>query len=328
MEGVKNYMNYLCDFQYTKNGHHDADFLMLKSYLDDNLEHICSNEKMFIKRILVIMKAIKLNGNITVGTCSFICLYIASILTGRWNYNLVVHFMPENRPMLYKYLFSKFLKRCKRIIVYAPCVKELLCERFGKKYKDKIYLIHIREINKIEEKNIGLGKKTILIIGNLVSSKHIDVLLGVLNVVKFDNLEFKFVCKGITARLKEFGFQNKMQNNIVVEDRFPEIGEYKTEMYISSFVYLDYDHTYGVRCSAVLLDSVSQGTPVIANNNKSFSWFVKKYNCGYIYQSENELKEILIGIDKSDYIYPEFSEKLFEDYSVANNKKLAVALGE
>lgn len=319
-------MNYLCDFQYTKNGHHDADFLMLKSYMDGNLEHVCSNEKMFIKRIMVIIKAIKLSGNITIGTCSFIYLYIASLVTRRWNYNLVVHFLPENRPKLYKYLFSRFLKRCKRVIVYAPCVGELLCERFGNKYKDKIYLVHTREIEKLK-KNVKSDKKTILIIGNLVKSKHIDALLNVLNVEKFNNMEFKFICKGITDRLMDLDFQNKMQNNIFVEDRFPDMREYKGEMYNASFVYLDYDFSYGVRCSAVLLDSISQGTLVITNDNKSFSWFVKKYNCGYVYQSEIELKEILIEVNKPDYVYPKFSEKLFEDYSVANNKKLAMILG-
>lgn len=320
-------MNYLCDFQYTKNGHHDADFLMLKSYMDGNLEHVYSNEKSLLKRIMVIMQAIKLNGNITIGTCSFVCLYIASVLAGRWNYNLVVHFLPENRPKLYKYLFSKFLKRCKRIIVYAPCVGELLCERFGSKYRDKIYLVHTREIEKLK-KNVKSDKKTILVIGNIVKTKHVDALLNVLNVEKFDNLEFKFICKGIADRLMDLDFQNKMQNNVVVEDRFPDMCEYKEEMYNSSFVYLDYDSTYGVRCSAVLLDSISHGTPVIANDNKSFSWFVKKYNCGYIYQSEIELKKILVEISKPDYVYPEFSENLFEDYSVEHNKKRAQVLGE
>lgn len=318
-------MNVLyCDFQYVKTGHHDQDFMMMNKYCDGKLTHIKYNEKGILKNILVISKILKQKEMKTIATVSFLSLFIASIITNKWNYSIIVHFIPKVHFRVYKFLFSIFIKKCSKIFVFADCVKDYIRKVLKKDYSSKIFLLHSREIlfKKKEDKN----QNTVLCIGNLNSMKNIENLLLVIQENSFDNIKFKFVCNGITARIREINFTNKVKNNVVIEDRFPSLKEYEDELYNATFTYLDYTSEYGIRCSAVMLDSLSQNTPVIANDNLSFTSFLKKYNCGYIFNSMEELKFLLKKINSSSIPILNISKNLINDYSEKNNKKLAQEL--
>lgn len=313
-----------CDFLYTPTGHHDQDFTIFNAYCDRQLTHIKENEKKFLKNILKISKILKRDENKTIGTVSFICLYIASIITNRWDYNLVIHFMPSNRPHLYKYLISKFITKCNKIIVFSDCVKKDLLEKTKTKNDKKIYEIHTREIKHVSK--ILNEKPVILTIGSLNETKKIEDLLRVIGKQKFSNLSFRFICNGINKRLEAMKFSNNCGNDIYISDSFPSLDNYKEELYKADYSYLAYTNSYGVRFSGIFFDSLAQGTPVIVNENKSFQIMVEKYKCGFVFHSEEELMQILRGLDEKTLQHPTISKELLEFYSPENNKTLAQLL--
>ena len=314
-----------CDFQYVKTGHHDQDFMILNKYCDGNLEHIKFNEHNFFRNILLIMKILKRKENKTIGTVSFLCLYIASLFSRNWNYNLVIHFFPQVHCNLYKFLFSVFIKKCKNIIVFADCVKKDILLKTNSKLDSKIVEIHQRELHFLKKEQTE-EEKTILCIGNLNSIKLIEPLFHILQENKFKHIHFKFICNGIQNRLKNMGFSNILNNNLTIEDRFPVLENYLSEINKATYTFLDYSEKYGSRSSAVMLDSLSQGTPVICCKNPSFSELVEKYNCGYIFHNEIELKNILSEINSGILKTPAISELLINFYSERKNKKLAQVL--
>lgn len=302
-----------CDFQYVITGHHDQDFQILNRYCDGNLEHIKYNEKKIIKNIFVISQVLKRNENKTIGTVSFLCLFLASFFTKKWNYNLVIHFFPSVHFKLYKFLFSIFIRKCKNIIVFADCVRQDLLQKTGLNSSSKIIEIHPREIQQKEK--ILNNKVTVLCIGNLNSMKLVEPLFSVIQKKKFTNINFKFICNGIQKRLENVNFKNICQNKIEIQDRFPSLDEYSSELYEASYVFFDYSKMYGVRFSGVLLDALSQGTPVICCNNVSFTSVVKKYNCGFVFNTEVELAMILEQIDAGKAVFPKISQELIDSYS-------------
>lgn len=318
--------NLYCDFLYTPTGHHDQDFMVLNNYCDGKLTHIKRNEKNLIKNIFIIAHILRLPDKKTVGTASFICLFIASVLVRRWDYNLVIHFIPMNRYKFYKFLLGIFIKKCKRIFVFADCVKQNLIEECHIDNADKIFELHSRTLPLVQ-KNTN-AKPVILIIGVLNEMKRLERLLSVVEKKHFSNLSFRFLCKGISQRIADTGFSNSCQNDVFVSDCFPTLEEYRTELYKADYSFLDYDASYGVRCSAVLLDSLGQGTPVIVNENKSFEPIVKKYGCGFAFRTEEELAKILDDINKTNISYPFINTELLDFYSETNNKKLASVLTE
>ncbi len=313
-----------CDFQYVKTGHHDQDFMVLNRYCDGNLEHIKFNEHNIFRNILVISKILRRKQNKTFGTVSFLCLFIASFFSRNWNYNLVIHFFPTVHCTLYKFIFSVFIKKCRNIIVFANCVKKDLLSKTNSKLNSKIVEVHARELKTVvKEEKI---KKVILCIGNLNSMKLIEPLFHILQEIKFEHIHFKFICNGIQNRLSNMNFSNILNNNLKIEDKFPTLDEYLLEIRRSTYTFLDYGDKYGIRCSAVMLDSLSQGTPVICCKNPSFSELVGKYNCGYIFHSEAELKKLLSEIDSGILKTPIISKALIDFYSENKNKKLAQVL--
>lgn len=314
-----------CDFQYVKTGHHDQDFMVLNKYCDGKLEHIKFNENNIFRNILVISKVLRRKENKTIGTVSFLCLFIVSFLSKNWNYNLVIHFFPICHCNLYKFLFSVFIKKCKKIIVFANCVKEDILLKTNSKLDSKIVVIHQRELHFLKKEQT-VEEKTILCIGNLNSIKLIEPLFHILQEHKFEHINFKFICNGIQKRLSNMGFSNILNNNLRIEDRFPVLEDYLSEINKATYTFLDYSEKYGIRCSAVMLDSLSQGTPVICCKNPSFSELVEKYNCGYIFHNDIELKNILLGINSGILKTPSISELLINFYSERENKKLAQVL--
>lgn len=317
--------NLYCDFQYVKTGHHDQDFMILNKYCDNKLEHIKYNEYGLLRNIFVISKVLKRKENKTIGTASFLCLFISSFISRNWNYNLVIHFFPTVHINLYKFLFSIFIKRCKNIIVFANCVKKDILSKTNSKLGSKIIEIHTRELHIIERKQ-NKDEKTILCIGNLNSMKLIEPLFRILQTCKFQNLHFKFICNGIQKRLSAMSFTNVLNNNLETEDRFPALNEYLEEINKATYTFLDYSDKYGIRCSAIMLDSLSQGTPVICCQNPSFSELVEKYKCGYIFHNDAELNDILLKINSEVIITPSISKDLMNFYSENENKKLAQVL--
>lgn len=315
-----------CDFQYVKTGHHDQDFLMMNKYCNGKLTHIKYNEKELFKNISVISKILKRKEPKTIATVSFLALFLSSIITNKWNYNIIVHFIPRVHFIMHKFILSIILKKCNKVFVFADCVKDDIEKTLGKSYVLKIFLLHTREI--IFKTKCNSNRNTILCIGNLNSMKNIENLLLVIQENRFGNINFKFICKGISDRISKISFSNKFKNSITIEDRFPSLEEYKNELYAATFTYLDYTVDYGIRCSAVMLDSLAQGTPVITNDNLSFTSFIKKYKCGYVFKNIDELKILLKKIDSSDIPILPPSKKLMDDYSEKNNKLLAKELLE
>ena len=314
-----------CDFQYVKTGHHDQDFMVLNRYCDGNLEHIKFNEHNIFRNILAISKILRRKENKTIGTVSFLCLFISSFFSRNWNYNLVIHFFPTVHCNLYKFLFSVFIKKCRNIIVFANCVKKDILLKTNSKLDSKIVEIHSRELHFLKKEQVE-EEISILCIGNLNSIKLIEPLFHILQESKFEHINFRFICNGIQKWLSNMGFSNILNNNLRIEDRFPVLEDYLAEINKATYTFLDYSEKYGIRCSAVMLDSLSQGTPVICCKNPSFSELIEKYNCGYIFHNEMELKNILSEIDSGILKTPIISKALIDFYSENKNKKLAQVL--
>ena len=163
-----------CDFQYVKTGHHDQDFLMMNKYCNGKLTHIKYNEKELFKNISVISKILKRKEPKTIATVSFLALFLSSIITNKWNYNIIVHFIPRVHFIMHKFILSIILKKCNKVFVFADCVKDDIEKTLGKSYVLKIFLLHTREI--IFKTKCNSNRNTILCIGNLNSMKNIENL--------------------------------------------------------------------------------------------------------------------------------------------------------
>ena len=110
---------------------------------------------------------------------------------------------------------------------------------------------------------------------------------------------------------------------MIFEDRFPDLNEYKRLLNSADYLYLAYTKEYGIRASGVLLDSLSQGTPVIVNDNATLAGFVERYKCGFSYSTTQDLFKILTDIDNGKTIKPTFTDNLYIDFSEERNRKNA-----
>lgn len=320
--------NYFCDLMYEKEGHFDQDFENFNNWCDGYLTHIQRESVNLQNDISNAKECLKLKGHKVIGSAYYIPLFIASILCHNWDYTLIIHFFPENRPYLYKYIIKVFIKKCNRIVVFDKAVKSYLIERTRTKYEDKICVMHTREVKKLPtvQRDNQNQKIQILVIGNLNSSKILKPLLESIKRNKYENIEFKFVCHGINNRLIEDGFDLKKdveKNSVIFEDRFPDLNEYKRLLNSADYLYLAYTKEYGIRASGALLDSLSQGTPVIVNDNATLVGFVESYKCGFSYSTTQDLFKILSDIDNGKTIKPTFTDNLYIDFSEERNRKNA-----
>lgn len=317
-------MNYFCDLMYENEGHFDQDFEKFNNWCDGLLTHIKKQSNGFKTDIKNAKDCIKLQGHKVIGSVHYIPLFIASVFTRNWDYSLIIHFFPENHPIIYKYIIKRFLKKCNRIIVFDQAVKEYLIKKTNTKYNNKIFVMHTREVKKSSTitKQINNGKIHILVIGSLNRSKIIETLLYAIKSKTYDNIEFNFICHGINNRLKEAGFniETDFSNTIKFEDRFPDLDEYKALLHSADYLYLAYTKEYGIRTSGALLDALAQGTPVIVNDNATLLGFVNNYNCGFSFTSQDELIKILSDINDGKKIKPIFYDKLYTDFSEEKNR--------
>lgn len=320
--------NYFCDLMYEKEGHFDQDFEKFNGWCNGALTHIKMESENLKKDINNAIECLKLVGHKVIGSAHYIPLFIASRFCHNWDYSLIIHFFPENRPYLYKHIIKTFIKKCNRIIVFDKAVKAYLIKKTGTKYIDKIYIMHTREVTKnatLPSHNEN-QKIQVLMIGSLNCSKIIKPLLEAIKNNKYENIEFKFVCHGINKRLIDDNFdleKDSEKNSVTFEDRFPDLDEYKMLLHNSDYLYLAYTKEYGIRTSGVLLDSLSQGTPVIVNDNATLLGFIENYNCGFSYSTTQELFKVLSDINNGTIVRPMFSDNLYIDFSEENNRKNA-----
>lgn len=312
---------YYCDFLHNKEGHFDNDFKVINGY-EPRLKHIKESMKQYrnpIKKILLLKKYLYKSKNINIiGTVSLLYLFAYSILYKSFDYRLIIHFIPAKRVLLYRVILSILINKCTLTAVYDDSVRVDVLRRCYIKDQKKIMVLHSRIICPMIKKERGNGNLKILMIGGPnIGIKDMDAVISALNKRNYDRLDFIFRCKDITT----IDFVNINNNNIKMYDGYVEQTLYESEMQSADFILLPYKKKYGVRCSAILLESLSAGVPVITSSLLCFKMTINKYKCGIIYSNSDELANIFLKIqDRTLSI--EISENLYSDYSYENNKRL------
>lgn len=266
-----------------------------------------------IKYLVSIKNQLGANDLNFIMSCKYTSLFLFSVFNRFYNYYLLVHFFPTVRRNLYRAILNYLLKNCNGFMVLDNFVKDDILNKLGILNSSKIFVIHTRDIKKNQVSLNRSGKIKLSFIGSMSQYKDISLLINLIKKNHYQNIEFGFYSKGILPYL-----QNIETTNILdVQDRYFSRVEYNRLLCESDFVFLSYTKDYGVRFSGILCDALNSGCQLICNDNPSFKYFIKKYNCGYIFRDEDELHKILMNLRKLS-----INEKIYYDYSEETRKQL------
>ena len=154
------------------------------------------------------------------------------------------------------------------------------------------------------------SKKELLYVGRIHPIKSIHKIIEGLSLSKeFLKSEFKFILVGKQEErhnyyfedLKKIIIEKKLENKIIFKGHL--VGEEKELIYAESYATLLMSETENF--GNVVLESLNQGTPVIASTGTPWS-ILESFNCGYHISNDpvNIAKVIdeLLNIDDLDYI--------------------------
>jgi glycosyltransferase involved in cell wall biosynthesis len=305
------------DFIYKEEGHYDVLFGIFNEYIDGMMEHIkiktFKEMKGIIKRIYFLKKYLYKSKNDTIiATVAYLPLFFYSIIYKSFDYKLIIFNTPNK--LLYRFIFSFLINRCKATAVLEDVVRENIYKKC--RIKRNIQIIHDRNIKKTSFKKNNRVKK-VLSIGAMHQSKDVSCVLNVINMRKYNQLQFMFYGRGIN----KIEFQNIHNNNVLLLDDYLDRERYEAEIIAADYVILPYKKSYGVRFSGILFESLNFGTPVIASDIFCLKKVVERYNCGIIYSDMVSLAEIFDKI-QNDEIIINISDLLYNDFSQEKNKKL------
>lgn len=313
-----------CDLLYDENGHFDDDYKLLNSFCNNRLVHYKKNivNMNFFERKRVFKTIFSSNLDKIIASTSYVHLFIASLLYNTFDYILQVHFVPLNHKQLYKFLFLVFVKKCKRIVVLSDAVKDSLIDIVGDDYSEKVSVIHTRVVELVDHKP-GLDKIVVSVVGAVSIARNYDIIFDALKSERYNNIIFNIHSFGIKKYLQERNIV--IDNNVInITDKYLDEHEYQQSFCNSDYTIISHSSLYGVRFSGVMFDSLNGGAAIIANNNSSFTKFIEVYKCGYVFSGVDSLIGILKKINNNVKRIEKFDESLYSDYSVINNRSLAL----
>jgi glycosyltransferase involved in cell wall biosynthesis len=248
-------------------------------------------------------------------SCSYIPLFILSILSLNFNYAFRVHSMPIVKVKVYKYiirLLSKF--SCNTVFLDYP-VKEFFVNS-GFSDKEKSICVIGRTIE-IESTNAPLivdeqSKFKLLFIGAINEEKDLTPVINGLCQRKIDGVSLSFLSKGISKYSKNLAEMQKIYPDTCVIDGFLLREEFDKEISKADALILPYKKSYGVRFSAVLNDALKQGKKVLTIQLPQFEYYAKLYNACYLYNDESDIEKAVVALINSK---PLRINKLCDEYS-------------
>lgn len=264
--------------------------------------------------LLVIYRMLLLNrkDKILFLSCSYIPLFILSVLSFNFNYVFRVHSLPVVRVGLYKkiiYLLSFYSQ--KTVFLDYPVKDFFVNNKIS--FSQKSICIIGRTIAIQRVLPIDLNKKLeVLYIGALNEEKDLYPIIKGLIDNPAQHIRLSFLSKGISKYSKELNKMSEIYKDIKVFDGFLEREEYDKAIRKSDVLILPYKKSYGIRFSAVLNDALRQGKKVITINLPQFDYYSKKYNACFLY---NDSSDVYLAINQLINSPPLDVSLLNKDYS-------------
>ncbi|MFS1464825.1 glycosyltransferase [Vibrio lentus] len=267
----------------------------------------------------------KRNEKIFFLSCSFIPLFILSILSINFNYIFRVHSMPVVKVAVYKKVIRYISNLSINTVFLDEPVKEYFVLKGYSHPKKSACVIGRtldieREINTKQERSFNL-----LFIGAMNSEKDLKPIIDALLDQKIEKLTLSFLSKGIDCYDAELNDLKSLYEDLIISNEFLSRSDYDSAIKNADALILPYKVSYGVRFSAVLNDALSLGKKVLTIKLPQFEHYAKRYNACYLY---NDKFDVVNAINELMSSPPLNKEDLNLDYSqsvkVAQLKRLGL----
>lgn len=257
-------------------------------------------------------------------SCSFIPLFLLSVLTLNFNYIFRIHSLPIVKVRLYKKIIRWMSNLSTSTVFLDYPVKDYFVSN-GLSNPVKSTCVIGRTLN-INPKAIydDKVKFNLLFIGAMNEEKNLKPILDALCREKINNLSLSFLSKGIDKYERELDKLKLVYEGTIVKNEFLERSEYDYAISRADALILPYKVSYGIRFSAVLNDALSLGKKVLTINLPQFEYHSKKYNSCYLYTSKDDVIEAIRKLMMSP---PIKINKLNMDYSFETKKEQLKMLG-
>jgi glycosyltransferase involved in cell wall biosynthesis len=257
-------------------------------------------------------------------SCSYIPLFLLSLLSVNFNYIFRVHSLPTIKVRTYNKIIRWMSNLCIGTVFLDYPVKEYFVDK-GYSCPNKSTCVLGRTLN-IKSKTLSKSnsKFNLLFIGAMNAEKDLKPILDALCERKIDNLSMSFISKGIEKYDKELNRLKFVYEDTIVINTFLDRADYDDVISKADALILPYKTSYGVRFSAVLNDALSLGKKVLTIRLPQFEYYSKKYNSCYLYTDQHDVVEAIESLMASPSIN---IEKLNLDYSLEVKKDQVRRLG-
>lgn len=292
--------------------------------IDDSINLNASSKGIAFYFLLYRLLLLKRKEKIIFLSCSFIPLFILSILACNFNYIFRVHSMPIVKVRAYRKIIRWLSNLSTNTIFLDYPVKNHFVSK-GYSHPTKSTCVIGRTLN-IEQQAISAttDKFNLLFIGAMNDEKDLKPIIEALCEQKIDNLTLSFLSNGIDKYERELGNLKLIYDDINITNKFLERSEYDFAIANADALILPYKKSYGVRFSAVLNDALSLGKKVLTIKLPQFEYYSQKYNCCALYTNKSDVREAIIKIMDSP---PIKINQLNKDYSFETKKEQLKRLG-
>jgi len=238
---------------------------------------------------LYLLLLLKRKDKIVFLSCSFMPLFLLSILTLNFNYIFRVHSMPIVRVGVYKKIIRWLSNLSRKTVFLDYPVKEYFISMGYSNPKKSVCVIG-RTLNIEKNKPSIIDEKfNLLFIGAMNNEKDLKPIIDALCKEKINNLSLSFLSKGIDKYEVELDKLKHIYEDVVIVNEFLERSEYDTAIAKADALILPYKVSYGVRFSAVLNDALSLGKKVLTIRLPQFEYYSRKYNSCSLYTDKYDV---------------------------------------
>jgi len=257
-------------------------------------------------------------------SCSFIPLFILSLLSVNFNYIFRVHSMPIVKVVVYKKVIRWLSNLCISTIFLDEPVKDyFISQGYSNPKKSACVIGRTLNIRKGLDERRG-EKFNLLFIGAMNNEKDLKPIIDALCENKIDNLTLSFLSKGIERYDSELKRLRMVYKDLTISNEFLSRTDYDSAIKKADALILPYKKSYGVRFSAVLNDALSLGKKVLTIKLPQFEHYAQRYSACYLY---NDKVDVVKAIKELMTSPPLNSSELNADYSQLVKKQQLKRLG-
>jgi glycosyltransferase involved in cell wall biosynthesis len=201
-----------------------------------------------------------------------------------------------------RYWIEKVMKKVGIIITLTEKGREEVIKKFSRDPSKTIYVPLLTHLNSLELSNSVVYKdkvEKIVFFGYFGSKKGIDILLKAFAILLKSNVEYRniklYITGGLPVNSKADSFykyvtrlieQLGIKDSVIFTGWIPE-NEKEQLLKEADIVVLPYRKQATFGASAVLIQAMSYGVPIIISNTKSFSSEVEDGKTGLIFEDGN-----------------------------------------